>query len=67
LGTQGQLWTEYIENIKQLEYMTYPRACALAEVSWSDKSKKDYGLFKQKLIIHKERLQIQGVNFFSKE
>jgi hexosaminidase len=35
LGTQFQLWTEYIRDSRALEYMAYPRACALAEVAWS--------------------------------
>ena len=31
LGGQANLWTEYIPNMQQLEYMTYPRALALAQ------------------------------------
>jgi hexosaminidase len=35
LGTQFQVWTEYIPDARALEYMMFPRACALAEVAWS--------------------------------
>jgi hexosaminidase len=35
IGTQFQLWTEYIRDSRALDYMTFPRACALAEVAWS--------------------------------
>jgi hexosaminidase len=35
LGTQFQVWTEYIPDGRALEYMIFPRACALAEVAWS--------------------------------
>ena len=35
IGTQFQLWTEYITDRRDLEYMIFPRACALAEVAWS--------------------------------
>ena len=35
IGTQFQLWTEYITDRRDLEYMAFPRACALAEVAWS--------------------------------
>lgn len=38
LGTQFQLWTEYIAGGRALEYMVFPRACALAEVAWSGRS-----------------------------
>ena len=35
LGTQFQVWTEYIPDGRALEYMMFPRAFALAEVAWS--------------------------------
>lgn len=35
LGTQFQVWTEYMPDSRALEYMIFPRACALAEVAWS--------------------------------
>ena len=34
LGAQANLWTEYIPNMKQLEYMAYPRAIALSQSLW---------------------------------
>jgi hexosaminidase len=35
IGTQFQVWTEYIRSSRELEYMIFPRACALADVAWS--------------------------------
>jgi hexosaminidase len=35
MGTQFQVWTEYIRDGRALEYMTFPRACAFAEVAWT--------------------------------
>jgi len=35
IGTQFQVWTEYIPDARALDYMIFPRACALAEVAWS--------------------------------
>jgi hexosaminidase len=35
LGTQFQVWTEYIPDARALEYMIFPRGCALAEVAWT--------------------------------
>jgi hexosaminidase len=34
LGGQANLWTEYIPDMKQLEYMVYPRALALSQALW---------------------------------
>ncbi len=35
IGAQFQVWTEYIPDGRALEYMIFPRACALADVAWS--------------------------------
>jgi hexosaminidase len=35
IGAQFQVWTEYIRDGRALEYMIFPRACALADVAWS--------------------------------
>ena len=62
LGAQGQLWTEYIPTVRQLDYMTYPRACALAEVLWRQPAEKRYTDFLQRLATHRQRLAILNVN-----
>ena len=41
-GVQANLWTEYIPSFSQVQYMILPRMGALAEVQWSDPSRKDY-------------------------
>ena len=63
LGAQGQVWTEYIEGPKQVEYMAYPRAAALAEVLWTPASRKDLNDFKRRLVEHERRLGVLDVNF----
>jgi len=35
IGTQFQLWSEYIPDARALDYMAFPRACAFAEVAWT--------------------------------
>jgi hexosaminidase len=35
LGSQLQLWTEYIADPRHLDYMTFPRAAVFADVAWS--------------------------------
>jgi hexosaminidase len=62
LGTQGSVWTEYIANSRHLEYMIFPRECALAEVAWSAKDARDYAGFKQRLRIDEQRLDRLGIN-----
>jgi len=63
LGAQAQLWTEYIATMSQLEYMTYPRASALAEVLWLEKHARSYRDFHaNRLPQHRLRLQALAVN-----
>jgi len=63
LGTQGQLWSEYIPTLELLEYMAFPRMCALAEVAWTPRDLKNYPGFRRRLRTHVERLKAMGVNF----
>lgn len=45
LGLQGNLWTEFIAENWHLEYMLLPRLLAVAEVGWTQPSRKDYVRF----------------------
>lgn len=50
IGIQANVWTEYIYDLKKAEYMTYPRALALAEVAWSPMQAKNYDDFKKRVM-----------------
>src|SRR5262249_827071 len=63
LGGGGTVWTEYIPNYGQVQYMTYPRACALAEVLWSPKESRNFSDFKTRLKTHYNRLDAMGVRY----
>jgi len=62
LGAQGQLWTEYMPTIQKLEFMAFPRMCALAEVVWS-KNRESYADFVARLKLHLRRLDLLGVGY----
>lgn len=64
IGAEGLLWTEYVKTPKYAEYMAFPRACALAEVCWSPKEKRDWQSFRQRLEKHLKRLDYMDVNYF---
>lgn len=49
IGTQANLWTEYIPNSNHVEYMVLPRIAALCEVQWTMPEKKNYELFLHRL------------------
>ncbi|MBR5748691.1 MAG: beta-N-acetylhexosaminidase [Prevotella sp.] len=49
LGTQANLWTEYMTNEQMVEYQALPRMSALAEVQWTQPARKNYPAFLQRL------------------
>ena len=49
LGTQANLWAEYMTNEQMVEYQALPRMSALAEVQWTQPERKDYQAFLQRL------------------
>ena len=61
LGGQAQLWTEYICTRDYLDYMAYPRACAIAEALWAGAGRPLYADFHTRLAAHAARLRAQGV------
>ena len=63
LGGQGNLWTEYIPTEEKAEYMILPRMCALAEVVWSPRKKRDYADFVNRLGDHLKRLDRKKLNY----
>jgi hexosaminidase len=63
LGAQANLWTEYIVTTDKVEYMIFPRICALAEVLWTPSEKKNYSDFKDRLKNHFNFLDLLNVNY----
>ncbi len=63
LGGQANLWTEYMATSDYVEYMAYPRACALAEALWSSKENRSYNNFLERLQTHFKRLKALNVNY----
>lgn len=59
LGTQAQLWTEYARTPAELEYLAFPRLCALADTAWS--THRDWPDFRRRLDHHRTRLAALGV------
>ena len=63
LGGQGQLWGELIADPQRRDFMTWPRACALAETLWSPTGSRNIDRFLLRLETHLERLQAAGIGY----
>lgn len=45
LGAQANAWSEYLITPYQVQHMLFPRAAAVAEITWSAKDKRDFSSF----------------------
>ncbi len=63
VGVQANLWTEYIPNFRQVEYMLLPRMAALSEIQWSSADKKNYSCFLSRLPRLVELYDIKQYNY----
>ena len=63
LGAQGQIWTEYMPTRNHVDYMAFPRACALAQVLWSGKAREPLDEFLTRLRHHLACLDRLGVTY----
>ena len=63
LGGQGNIWTEYIPNPDQVEYMAFPRAIAIADILWNHPEERSYDALVEGLREHLPRLDMMGVNY----
>ena len=57
LGAQANMWSNFVKSTSHIEYMTFPRICAIAELTWSTKENKDFSRFVKKLESHYPRLE----------
>ncbi|TCC37288.1 beta-N-acetylhexosaminidase [Kribbella sindirgiensis] len=62
VGTQCQIWTEYMEGPEQVGYMLLPRLSAFAERAWGS-PKTSYDEFLTRLRPHLTRIERIGVNY----
>ncbi|HLO20727.1 MAG TPA: family 20 glycosylhydrolase, partial [Sphingomicrobium sp.] len=62
LGIEACVWTEFIATERYLEFMTFPRLLALAEIAWRPKGRRDEAEFSKRLGPHIEALRAKGIN-----
>lgn len=51
-----------MDSARAIDYMAFPRLCALAEVAWSGPG-RDVSDFAGRLRLHKARLRASGVEY----
>ncbi|MCK4564372.1 MAG: family 20 glycosylhydrolase [Verrucomicrobia bacterium] len=64
-GVEACLWSEYLDQPEgQIDFQTYPRLCALAEVCWTPKEQRNWDDFSERLGgTHLARLEQMDIHF----
>ena len=63
LGNQANQWTEQLQNMRNVQYMTWPRGLAVAETNWSPAEKKNWNNFTKKVEANFEKLDAANVRY----
>nr|WP_121272254.1 family 20 glycosylhydrolase [Pedobacter schmidteae] len=63
-GVQANVWSEYLNTPEKAEYMMFPRVIALAEIAWTQKNKKNYAGFLDRLRTQEKMLEGFKINRF---
>ena len=63
VGGCGRYSAPVGSDTRRAEYMLLPRTLALAEALWSPVERRDWGRFRRKVELQKERLSARGYNY----
>lgn len=64
LGIEAPLWTEFVEDTKDMDYLIFPRFAGYAEIAWSPSSHLEWADYKSRLQVYAKRWDKTGVNYF---
>ena len=62
-GVEAAIWTQYVHSGEAVEYMTWPRATALAELAWTNPENKNWESFKQRMGTEYKRYEQHDINY----
>jgi len=62
IGVEAAVWTEFIATERYMQFMTFPRLLALAEIAWRPRGPRDEKEFNDRLGPHVEALRAKGIN-----
>ncbi|MFE2724553.1 beta-N-acetylhexosaminidase [Kitasatospora sp. NPDC059327] len=67
IGTQANLWSEFMDSARDIDYRAFPRLAAFSEVAWSalptDPAERDYAGFERRMESHRAVLDALGVEY----
>lgn len=64
LGVQANVWTEKMQCSKRLDFMMFPRICALAESAWTEPEHKNFRDFSRRMEYSYRLFDKAGIYYF---
>jgi hexosaminidase len=64
LGVEAPIWTETLATMQDVEFLSFPRLTAIADVAWSQPAGREWNEFKVRLGAQAPRWSVLGVNFY---
>jgi hexosaminidase len=64
LGVEAPLWSETLVNIRDFEYLAFPRLAGVAEIGWSPAGRRDWDEYRVRLGAQAPRWSALGINFY---
>ena len=67
IGVEAPLWTETVINIKDAEYLAFPRLPGIAEIGWTPAANRNCDEYKVRLGNHAKRFKAMDINYYPSE
>ena len=64
IGIEAPLWSETVSNIREAEYLIFPRLQGYAEIGWTPANLRNWDTYKVRLAAHGERMKAHDINFY---
>lgn len=64
LGVEAPLWAETLRSRADMEFLTFPRLPAIAEIAWTSKDLRSWDSFSTRIKKHGRRWDAMGINYY---
>jgi hexosaminidase len=64
LGVEAPLWAETLRSRADMEFLTFPRLPAIAEIAWTGKDLRSWESFSNRIKKHGRRWDAMGLNYY---
>ena len=64
LGVEAPLWSETLRSVADLQFLSFPRLPAVAEVGWSPRAARDWSSFRERLAAFGPAWDAAGVTYY---